>query len=350
MDGLLTVCNDRVCVMCVCGAQRIHENRSAGYRLLNTTYKDGRYRVFELPPNPGAVRWQMAMMHPPPFASSPLCILPPAGPSPALSRLSCRAGAGGLATLEMLNVMEELGVGEMGFNTADYLHASIEAKKLAWCAGHLLHTRTGRLQAAAALHDDTLGPWPVAPLAVYPVALLWSTLLWSRADRAAFYADPDQHNSVENNELGLIWERLSSKAYGRQQAARVDMQKVTLREARSSCAPCAHVHMPAAGDAPLVPAPLLRGCTVEDISRWAIARPQSHRRNRTWPLNSLYGCSKAATVVGEGTPMEQATAVNKGEGDTIYAAFADDDGMTFSSLHSLATQLPSVGPLLGAMH
>ena len=72
MDGLLTVCNDRVCVMCVCGAQRIHENRSAGYRLLNTTYKDGRYRVFELPPNPGAVRWQMAMMHPPPFASSPL--------------------------------------------------------------------------------------------------------------------------------------------------------------------------------------------------------------------------------------------------------------------------------------
>ena len=47
----------------------IHENRSsAGYRLLNTTYK-GRYRVFELPPNPG-----------------------------------------GLATLEMLNVLEELDV------------------------------------------------------------------------------------------------------------------------------------------------------------------------------------------------------------------------------------------------
>lgn len=46
----------------------IHENRSAGYRLLNTTYKE-RYRVFELPPNPG-----------------------------------------GLATLEMLNIMEELDV------------------------------------------------------------------------------------------------------------------------------------------------------------------------------------------------------------------------------------------------
>ena len=46
----------------------IHENRSAGYRLLNTTYKE-RFRIFELPPNPG-----------------------------------------GLATLEMLNILEELDV------------------------------------------------------------------------------------------------------------------------------------------------------------------------------------------------------------------------------------------------
>ena len=57
----------------------------------------------------------------------------------------------------------------MGFNTADYLHASIEAKKLAW------------------------------------------------ADRAAFYADPDHHNAVGTNELGDIWERLASKEYARRQ-------------------------------------------------------------------------------------------------------------------------------------
>eukprot|EP01046_Picozoa_sp_COSAG06_P016606 COSAG06_NODE_1104_length_10692_cov_20.377041_4_plen_172_part_00 len=107
----------------------------------------------------------------------------------------------------------------MGFNTADYLHASIEAKKLAW------------------------------------------------ADRAAYYADPDRHNSVGPDELGEIWERLASKEYGRRQALRVDMEK-------------------------------------------------------------------AATVVDEGTPMQQATAVNKGEGDTIYAAFADEDGMMISWIQS----------------
>ena len=77
----------------------IHENRTSCCRLLNTTYKE-RYRVFELPPNPG-----------------------------------------GLATLEILNVLEELDVGSMGLNTADYLHASIEAKKLAW-------GERNRLQAA----------------------------------------------------------------------------------------------------------------------------------------------------------------------------------------------------------
>ena len=38
--------------------------------------------------------------------------------------------------------------------------------------------------------------------------------------------------------------------------------------------------------------------------------------------------TRAATEVGRGTPMEQAVAVNKGEGDTIYAAFADSDGST----------------------
>ena len=109
----------------------------------------------------------------------------------------------------------------MGFNTADYLHASIEAKKLAW------------------------------------------------ADRAAFYADPDrQHNAVAGaDELGEVWERLASKAYGRRQAQRVDM-------------------------------------------------------------------TTAATVVGEGTPMQHATAVNKGEGDTIYAAFADEEGMMVSWIQS----------------
>jgi gamma-glutamyltranspeptidase/glutathione hydrolase len=62
----------------------------AGRRLLNTTYR-GRYRVFELPPNPG-----------------------------------------GLATLEMLNVLDEFDMEALGHNSADYLHVSIEAKKLAW--------------------------------------------------------------------------------------------------------------------------------------------------------------------------------------------------------------------------
>ena len=107
----------------------------------------------------------------------------------------------------------------MGFNTADYLHASIEAKKLAW------------------------------------------------ADRAAFYADPDQRNAVGTDELGQIWERLASKEYGRRQAQRVNM-------------------------------------------------------------------TRAAARVGAGTPMEQAVAVNKGEGDTIYSAFADSDGMMVSWIQS----------------
>eukprot|EP01051_Picozoa_sp_SAG22_P024119 SAG22_NODE_6543_length_841_cov_1.369272_1_plen_34_part_10 len=32
--------------------------------------------------------------------------------------------------------------------------------------------------------------------------------------------------------------------------------------------------------------------------------------------------------------MEQATTVNKGEGDTIYAAFGDEDGMMVSWIQS----------------
>jgi len=118
----------------------------------------------------------------------------------------------------MLNTMEALGVGDMGFNTADYLHASIEAKKLAW------------------------------------------------ADRAAFYGDPNGvQNRIGEYELGEVWDALASKEYGRRQAARVDMER-------------------------------------------------------------------AATMVGEGTPMEHATAV-KG-GDTIYASFASEDGMMVSWIQS----------------
>lgn len=54
----------------------IHENRSAGYRLLNTTYK-GRYRVFELPPNPGGLA-TLEMLNVTPLAQSVCaCDCPP---------------------------------------------------------------------------------------------------------------------------------------------------------------------------------------------------------------------------------------------------------------------------------
>ena len=42
----------------------------------------------------------------------------------------------------------------------------------------------------------------------------------------------------------------------------------------------------------------------------------------------------AATEVDKGSPMEQADAVNRGEGDTIYSAFADEEGMMVSWIQS----------------
>ena len=87
------------------------------------------------------------------------------------------------------------------------------------------------------------------------------------ADRAAFYADPDKHNALGDDELGEVWERLASKEYGRRQARRVDM-------------------------------------------------------------------ATAATEVGKGSPSGQADAVNRGEGDTIYSAFADEEGMMVSWIQS----------------
>ena len=57
---------------------------------ISTTYRD-RYEVFELPPNPQ-----------------------------------------GLAALQQLNILETFDLASMGFNSADYLHTHIEAKKLAF--------------------------------------------------------------------------------------------------------------------------------------------------------------------------------------------------------------------------
>ena len=56
----------------------------------NTTYRED-YMVTELPPNPQ-----------------------------------------GIAALQMLNILEHYNLSAMGHNTADYLHAHIEAKKLAF--------------------------------------------------------------------------------------------------------------------------------------------------------------------------------------------------------------------------
>ena len=85
---------------------------------------------------------------------------------------------------------------------------------------------------------------------------------------AAFYGDPAKHNSVGGVELGAVWEVLASKAYGRKQAARIDM-------------------------------------------------------------------ARAMTEVDAGTPLEQATAVNKGEGDTIYAVRPPP--------HTLSRRRPTAG-------
>lgn len=57
---------------------------------INTTYRE-RYRIFELPPNPQ-----------------------------------------GAAALEMLNILEGFNLSAVTFNSADYLHAQVEAKKLAF--------------------------------------------------------------------------------------------------------------------------------------------------------------------------------------------------------------------------
>jgi len=100
---------------------------------VNTTYRD-KYRIFELPPNPQ-----------------------------------------GIAALQMLNILELYNVSESGFNSADYLHLQIEAKKLAF------------------------------------------------ADRAKFYADPDfVPHSAE------LVEGLISKEYARKRAELIDPAKAAL--------------------------------------------------------------------------------------------------------------------------
>jgi len=97
---------------------------------VNTTYR-GDVRVFELPPNPQ-----------------------------------------GIAALQMLNILENFNLAEKGFNSADYLHLQIEAKKLAF------------------------------------------------ADRAKFYADPDFNPSHEETVAWLI-----SKEYAAERAKLIDMSK-----------------------------------------------------------------------------------------------------------------------------
>ena len=94
---------------------------------LSTTYRE-RFEIFELPPNPQ-----------------------------------------GLAALQQLNILETFNLSAMGFNSADYLHTHIEAKKLAF------------------------------------------------ADRAKFYADPDF--------VSIPIEGLLSKAYALERAALINMSR-----------------------------------------------------------------------------------------------------------------------------
>jgi len=94
---------------------------------ISTTYRE-RYEIFELPPNPQ-----------------------------------------GLAALQQLNILENFNLSAMGFNSADYLHTHIEAKKLAF------------------------------------------------ADRAKFYADPDF--------VSIPIDGLLSKSYAAQRAKLIDMTK-----------------------------------------------------------------------------------------------------------------------------
>ena len=101
---------------------------------VSTTYRDV-HRVYELPPNPQ-----------------------------------------GIAALQMLNILELHNVSDMGFNTADYLHLQIEAKKLAF------------------------------------------------ADRAKFYADPDFDSKGRGDYASLVqW--LISKEYAKSRAALIDMSR-----------------------------------------------------------------------------------------------------------------------------
>jgi gamma-glutamyltranspeptidase/glutathione hydrolase len=96
----------------------------------NTTYR-GSYRLFELPPNPQ-----------------------------------------GLAALQQLNILEGYNLTDMGYNTAEYLHVHVEAKKLAF------------------------------------------------ADRAKYYADPDFATSVPGD---IAW--LTSKEYAAQRRKLIDMNR-----------------------------------------------------------------------------------------------------------------------------
>jgi gamma-glutamyltranspeptidase len=82
----------------------------------------------------------------------------------------------GIAALQMLNILETFNLSAMGHNTADYLHAHIEAKKLAF------------------------------------------------ADRAKFYGDPDFGEPTPE-----LIEWLVSKAYGQERAQLIDMGRAAMK-------------------------------------------------------------------------------------------------------------------------
>jgi len=76
-----------------------------------------------------------------------------------------------LATLQILNILENFNLTSYGHNTADFIHLSVEAKKLAW------------------------------------------------ADRAKYYADPDFYNETE------LVPALLNKTYAAQRASLINMNK-----------------------------------------------------------------------------------------------------------------------------
>ena len=116
------------------------------------------------------------LLTPPPHPSPPL---PPSRPpsrpphpSPSYRIFELPPNPQGIAALQMLNILELRNVTALGFNSADYLHLQVEAKKLAF------------------------------------------------ADRAKFYADPD----FEPHSPELVaW--LISKDYAKERSKLIDMSK-----------------------------------------------------------------------------------------------------------------------------